>query len=148
MLGTLSKAQIEYVLRDQLIGRIGCYADGKIYVIPVTYVYDGTHIYVHSKEGSKVRMMRKNSQVCFQVDVIDNLCNWRSVLVWGEYEELRDEKKQQEALEILNDRLSPLAVSETVRPTQNHDLQMITRGLKPVAYRIKVNEMAGRFEKQ
>jgi len=147
MLGTLNKSQTEHVLRHQVVGRIGCYAEGKMYIVPVTYVYDGTYIYAHSKEGLKVQMMRKNPQVCFQVDVIDNLSNWRSVLVWGEYEELEGVAKQKEAMEILNDRLMPLSLSESVRPIQHHDVPMVSRGLKAVAYRIKVNDFSGRFEK-
>jgi len=89
MLGKLSDVQIEQVLHEQFVGRIGCYADGKIYVVPVTYVYDDAYIYAHSKEGLKVQMMRKSPQVCFQVDAMENMTNWRSVIVWGEYQELK-----------------------------------------------------------
>src|SRR5690348_6972714 len=61
----LSEAQIEEVLRSEVIGRIGCYADGKIYVAPIAYVYDGEAIYAHTGEGLKLRMLRTNPQVCF-----------------------------------------------------------------------------------
>jgi nitroimidazol reductase NimA-like FMN-containing flavoprotein (pyridoxamine 5'-phosphate oxidase superfamily) len=69
------------------VGRLGCSTDGKMYIVPVTFVYDGTYIYAHSKEGLKIKMMRNNPSVCFEVDIIDNLTNWRSVILWGEYEE-------------------------------------------------------------
>lgn len=147
MVGTLNKTQIEHVLRHQVVGRMGCYAEGKMYIVPVTYVFDGDYIYVHSKEGQKVQMIRNNPNVCFQVDVIDNLTNWRSVIIWGQYEELDGIKKQQEALNILNDRLGPITLSATVRPVQTHDQPVVSKGLKAVAYRIKVSEFTGRFEK-
>jgi len=34
--------------------------------------------------------MRKNPEVCFQLDVIENLASWRSVICWGTFEELTD----------------------------------------------------------
>jgi nitroimidazol reductase NimA-like FMN-containing flavoprotein (pyridoxamine 5'-phosphate oxidase superfamily) len=38
MFGKLNHDQIEEVLKNQFIGRIGCHADGITYVIPVSYV--------------------------------------------------------------------------------------------------------------
>ena len=81
MLGALYKPQIDHVLHSQVVGRIGCYADGKLYVVPITYAYDGKYIYAHSKDGMKIKMMRKNPHVCFEVDVMENMANWRSVIV-------------------------------------------------------------------
>ncbi|MDC1504172.1 pyridoxamine 5'-phosphate oxidase family protein [Winogradskyella sp.] len=83
MLGNLNSRQIEHVLQSLIIGRIGCHADNKTYVVPVTYAYDGTYVYGHTKEGLKIEMMRKNPSVCFEVDVMENMSNWRSVIAWG-----------------------------------------------------------------
>ncbi len=94
MLGELNKEQVEQVLKTEVIGRIGIYADKKIYVVPVTYAYDGTYIYGHSKDGMKIKMMRKNPQICFEVDVMQNMSNWQSVISWGEFEELKDTNEQ------------------------------------------------------
>jgi nitroimidazol reductase NimA-like FMN-containing flavoprotein (pyridoxamine 5'-phosphate oxidase superfamily) len=88
MLGDLTINQIENLLYSQLIGRIGCHTDEITYVVPITYAYDGTYIYGHTKEGMKINMMRINPKVCFEVDFIYNLSNWRSVISWGNYEEL------------------------------------------------------------
>lgn len=49
MLGMLNDAQIENVLQSLVIGRIGCHANGRTYVVPVTYAYDGKYIYGHTK---------------------------------------------------------------------------------------------------
>lgn len=149
MLGILSNAQIDHVLQAQSLGRIGCYADEKIYVVPVTYVYKDGFIYAHSKEGMKVKMMRKHPRVCFQVDVMENMTNWRSVILWGEYEELKSEKEQQAGMKIMMDRLTPFITSETVRASDSfsHPPDVVEKVLKAVAYRIKVIEKTGRFEK-
>jgi nitroimidazol reductase NimA-like FMN-containing flavoprotein (pyridoxamine 5'-phosphate oxidase superfamily) len=73
MLGELTKDQSEQVLWSEVLGRIGCYTDGRVYVVPVTYAFDGAYIYAHSKEGLKIQMMRKNPMVCFQVDQMENM---------------------------------------------------------------------------
>src|SRR5690242_1996077 len=115
MLGKLTDTQIDQVLYAQSLGRIGCYANQKIYVVPVTYVFYDGYIYAHSKEGLKVKMMRENPNVCFQVDAVENMTNWRSVIVWGQYEELKNDSQQQAGMKIMMDRLAPFITSETVR---------------------------------
>ncbi len=150
MLGTLSKTQIDQVLDSQVVGRIGCYADGKVLVVPVTYAFDGAYIYAHSKEGMKIKMMRKNPKVCFEVDVMDNMANWRSVILWGEYEELKTSGSQEKGMKILTDRLLPLVASETIRSDEHHSMrpQMVEKEQKAIVYRIKITERTGRYEKQ
>ena len=68
MIGTLSPSKIEKLLRSEAIGRLGCQRDGKVYVVPLNYGYDGKFIYAHSKEGLKIGIMRENPDVCFEVD--------------------------------------------------------------------------------
>ena len=87
MLGELSAAQIEEVLRTEVIARIGCVSEGRVYVVPVSYVYDGTYVYGHAMDGVKLRAMRANPQVCVEVEQVDDLSNWRSVIAWGTFEE-------------------------------------------------------------
>lgn len=44
MLGELTQTQIEDLLRNEVIARIGCISDGRVYVVPVSYAYDGPYI--------------------------------------------------------------------------------------------------------
>lgn len=149
MLGKLTDPQIDHVLHSQVIGRIGCCTKDNIYITPVTYVYHDGYIYAHSKEGQKVQMMRENSKVCFEVDIIETMTNWRSVFIRGEYEELKNEKEQHAGMKIMNDRLTPFMTSETVRTSESSaQSAVIEKRLKAVAYRIRVTEKTGRFEKR
>ena len=121
MIGTLTNSQIIQVLHTQLYGRLGCVSNGKPYIVPVSYAFDGKHIYAHSREGQKIEMLRKNPQACFQVDVIENLSKWRSVIILGRYHELKTIKDQTLAMKLLDDRFGPLHVSESIsRPS--HDI--------------------------
>ena len=51
MLGELRSSEIERILRTRQIGRLGVYGDGRVYVFPVNFGYDGTGIFIHSPEG-------------------------------------------------------------------------------------------------
>jgi len=148
MLGALTREQCEHVLRRELTGRIGCSTAGKIYIIPVTYVFDDKFVYAHSKEGLKIRMMRKNPKVCFEVESRETMRDWRTVILWGRYEELKSVSEQKKALKILNDHLLPFLLSESLRPVGYADApRQVERERKPVIYRISIDEITGRFEK-
>lgn len=116
MLGDLNAEQIEQLLRSEVIGRIGCHAGGRTYVVPVTFAYDGEHVYAHSADGLKIRMMRENPSVCFEVDRMENMANWQSVIAWGTFEELSGAEAQR-GMSYLIDRLLPLMTSATSTPT-------------------------------
>ncbi len=149
MIGSLNKYQIDNFLRSEVIGRIGCSSKGKTYVVPITYVYDGKNIYAHTREGLKVHMMRQNPKVCFEVDRIENMANWQSVIIMGEYEELKG-RVAEEALQSIVNRVHPISTSETSVP--RHGLERPhspgNAEVKPVVFRIKIKEATGKFEKQ
>lgn len=150
MLGELNTEQIELLLKSQVIGRIGCYADNKVYVVPVTYAYDGTFVYAHSKEGQKIRMMRKSPEVCFEVDQMQNMANWQSVIAHGTFEELEDEDTRMKGMQFLMNRLKPLITSESAQPSHgfSDSHEMDVHGMQAVVFRIKLLEKTGRFEKK
>ncbi len=148
MLGKLTTEQCEQILAAEVVGRIGCYADHEVNIVPVTYVFDKGFVYAHSKEGNKVNMKRKNPKVCFQVDRIENMANWRSVIGWGVFEELKEEGEKEIALRVLRERLSPLTTSDSVRPSQFSDPNEVHRERRPVVYRISLYKLSGRFEKR
>lgn len=148
MLGDLKNSQIEHVLYSQVIGRIGCHADGVTYVVPITYAYDGTYIYGHTKEGMKISIMRKNPKICFEVDIIDTMSNWRSVIAWGEFEELKTTEEREEAMDKLMDRILPIMTGETtVQHAMRDSHEKHIDAMQGVVYRIKLTKKTGRYEK-
>lgn len=149
MLGIFNDKQIDALLHSQVTGRIGCHADNRTYVVPVTYVYDEGKIICHSREGLKLEMMRKNPEVCFEVDNLQNMANWQSVILWGSFEELSG-KEAKEAMEKLIDRMKPFMTSETAHPLEpgeSHERRE-TSGFTAIVYQIKIKEKTGRFEKR
>ena len=87
MVGKLSESEIEDVLAGNILGRIGCHADGLTYVVPVSYAYDGKYIYIRTQDGMKVDILRKNPRLCFQVDEMKIMGNWKSGIGQGCSEE-------------------------------------------------------------
>jgi len=140
MLGELSEQQMEDVLRTEVIARIGCLSDGRVYVVPVTYVYDGTYLYGHAMDGAKLRAMRANPQVCVEVEQVDDLSNWRSVIAWGTFEEC-DGADWDAGFAMLAERIMPLLTLPKNQPPP--DLSALRRGS---VYRIRFAHKTGRFE--
>lgn len=147
MLGNLNEDQIEEILHQNVIGRIGCNADGVTYVVPLNYIYDGVNIYAHSSLGMKIAMMRKNPDICFQVDDIQSMVNWRSVIAWGKYEELTDDLERAQAIQKFKDRMIALLAEDSLRTvygaTQRSDAAATQ---KSIWYRIVLNKKSGKFE--
>lgn len=149
MISKLSDEQIEEVLKENVMGRIGCNDGRKNYVVPINYVYDGKFIIAHSLMGMKIKMMRKNPDVCFEVDEMKSLSKWKSVITWGQYQELKDEHDRYYAMKIFIDRMLHLKISESaVAPQTGMDkVHPPARGnVKPIIFRIVLNEKTGRYE--
>ena len=149
MLGILSEEQIVQVLTKNVIGRIGCYADEKIYVVPVAYLYDDGCLLGHTIRGMKTTMLKMNPVCCFEVDSMQDMGNWQSVIAWGRFEELEGDEAES-ALKKLVSKLMPLMPSQSSQPTHGldplHKLEALHS--KATVYRIKIEEKTGRFEKR
>jgi len=148
MISKLTNTEIEKLLKSNFIGRIACHSGDEIYIVPISYAYDGTYIYVRSFDGKKIEMMRKNPRVCFQVDNMKDMANWESVIAWGQFEELADQGERDKALQILINRQLPPVSSETTHlggiwPFPPEDLNTI----EGIIFRIMLTEKTGRFER-
>lgn len=147
MLGNLQPQQIEDVLKNQLIGRIGCSLDGNTYIVPISYAYDGKYIYCHTTEGKKTAIMRQNPKVCFEVEEMKDMSNWKSVVLQGEFEELKDTIDRNNAMRSLLNRYLPVISSITTHigeswPFHSDNISEING----VVFRINIKEKTGRFE--
>ena len=145
MFGTLNNEEIEQVFHRNIIGRIGCHADGKTYVVPISYAYDGECIYAHTHEGLKMSIMRKNPEVCFQADNMPNMANWQSVIAWGTFEELTDPEKRTAGLKKLTDRVLPYIASQTVKLAPQWPFPPDhPEKIKGIVFRICIHEKSGK----
>lgn len=137
MLGNLTRDEVEQVLRRQQFGRLGIASDGRIYIFPVSYGYDGAFIYCLSQLGLKVRLMRANPEVGFEVDEVESPVRWRSVMLHGRFEEIWEQAARDAAIARIQDQsnLGPQSVAP-------YTGRMETL----VVFRIRIAEKTGRFE--
>ena len=148
MMGQLATGEIESLLHTSVLGRIGC-SDGKlIYVVPISFVYDGTYVYCHTHEGLKIEILRNNPSLCFEVEQLKDLANWQTVITHGTFEELTDPALRLDALQQLYARKLPVITSQTTRLTDEWPFMAKELGqLEGVTFRIRLLAKSGRFEK-
>ncbi|MGH1548784.1 pyridoxamine 5'-phosphate oxidase family protein [Leifsonia poae] len=102
----MTSDEIEDLLEQQMVGRLGM-IDGSVpYVVPISYAYREGDVYAHSAQGRKLSALRARPEVCFEVDAVDALDRWRSVIAWGTYEQLLGGAAR-EGLDILLERFRP-----------------------------------------
>ena len=123
------------MLGEGRVGRLGCVDGGGPYVVPVSYIFEDDSIYIHSLPGRKTRALAANPRACLQVDDIKDAFNWRSVIAFGSYEEITDERERRWALRRLLSRFPQLTPVESV-PV--HDGQSSV-----IVFRIRVEEITG-----
>ena len=85
----LLEEEARALLNGCRIGRLGCVDNGEPYVVPINYVFEDESIYSHSLPGQKIEALRANPRACLQVDEIENDFSWRSVIAYGNFEEIR-----------------------------------------------------------
>jgi hypothetical protein len=86
--------------------RLGLVVDGRPYVVPLCFGYDGNAVFAHmANAGKKIEGLREGNKVCIEFDIPGdvirppNPCGWsmsyESVIVYGsaEFLESAEEKK-------------------------------------------------------
>lgn len=110
-------AEIEKVLNEATVGRLGTSRDDTPYVVPVSYAYHDGKIIIHgAKQGKKMDDIRANPRVCFEADASeiipsDDPCNYtyryRSVIANGTARILEDSDDKLEGLRLLTEKYAP-----------------------------------------
>lgn len=150
MIGLLNEEMMDEVLEKSIVGRLG-YTDGhKIYIIPISFLfYNHKYIIAHSREGQKIEILRKNPEVCLEVDMIHNLSNWKSVILWGRYEEISHQPDKHYALDMLIRKINKQKLVEAHVSPEEPEIEKSTAlpdREKAIVYRIKIEKRTGRFE--
>jgi nitroimidazol reductase NimA-like FMN-containing flavoprotein (pyridoxamine 5'-phosphate oxidase superfamily) len=110
----LSETEARSLIAGGRIGRLGCVDNGEPYVVPINYLFADESIYSHSLPGRKLDVLRKHPRACLQVDEIDNYFEWRSVIAYGNFEEIRVPSDRRAVLSKLLARFPLLTPVESV----------------------------------
>jgi len=111
----MAPAEMHALLQRESFGHLGCARDGRPYVVPMHYAYDGKELYFFTTEGMKTQFIEANPKVCLQVEEITDSTHWRSVMVIGQAEQVTNAEETQRAMKLITERnpsLTP-AISAT-----------------------------------
>ena len=135
----MSPAEMHALLQRESFGHLGCSRDGRPYVVPMNYAYDGKELYFFTTEGMKTQFIRSNPQVCLQVEEVIDSTNWRSVMVIGQATELTLGDEMQRAMKLITERNPSL--TPAISATQ---IDSIGRAVDIALYRITPEVIDGR----
>ena len=136
MITALSEKQSRQLLESAHLARLGCIVDGEPYITPINYKFENDFIYCHSLYGKKVEGLRKNPRACVQVDEIKSDLFWRSVMVFGNYEEVTDSAERETILRNLLREFPMLTPVESA---------LAADGIPPevIIFRIRIDRITG-----
>lgn len=126
--------EIEALIRRSIIGRIACCdhaGDGRPYLVPIAFGYDGDSLVAHSGPGRKLATMRANPLVTVEFDEAAASDTWQSVIVEGTFEEIDDPAQRETALQTIYPPPEPIP-----------DLGAFT-----TVFRIRLTAKSGRYER-
>jgi len=75
-------------LKGAKTGRIACARGGQPYITPFSFAYHEGFIYSVATVGKKIEWMRANPLVCVEAERIVSHQEWKTVVIFGHYEEL------------------------------------------------------------
>jgi nitroimidazol reductase NimA-like FMN-containing flavoprotein (pyridoxamine 5'-phosphate oxidase superfamily) len=139
MIKDMSREKSGELLRRERLAHLGCIADGEPYVVPVNYLFDGESALVHSLPGRKILAMRANPRVCLQVDDFEDELRWKSVLAFGNYEEISNRDERAHAMGRLLARFPQLTPVESI-------IAEDAGTPDPIVFRIRIDKMTGLCE--
>ena len=136
MTRTLSEVEARNLIAAGKIGRLGCVDNGEPYVVPINYVFENESIYSHSLPGQKIDALRVHPRACLQVDEIQDDFEWRSVIAFGNFEEIRVPSDRRAILGKLLARFPKLTPVESV-------MAQDAGAPDSVVYRIRIDRITG-----
>jgi nitroimidazol reductase NimA-like FMN-containing flavoprotein (pyridoxamine 5'-phosphate oxidase superfamily) len=132
----LDASDMKAILARNYVGRLAYQRDGRIDVVPISYAYAERTLYGRTAPSGKSEFFDPAwTPVTFEVDEVDSLFHWRSVVVYGGLEVLSQEESYEEwmrALGLLR-RLVPTTLRNADPAPERSRL-----------FRIAVQEMSGR----
>ena len=106
------RSEMESLLSEAKVCRLGCNDNGMPYVVPVSFGYREGVIYIHSAhEGRKITLLQKNPACCIEVDECMGVlpdkkpCKWemhyRSVICTGRAHFITVPEEKQDGLNCI-----------------------------------------------
>jgi nitroimidazol reductase NimA-like FMN-containing flavoprotein (pyridoxamine 5'-phosphate oxidase superfamily) len=113
--GRTGPADLRAVLAAGRVAHLGVVVDGHPMVVPTVYGFDDARIYLHGSVAS--RSLTTGAEACVTVTVFDGLVlarsvfehgiNYRSAMIYGVPEWVRDDEAKLHGLRLLSEHIAP-----------------------------------------
>ena len=135
----MSQGEMVALLLRGKLGHLGCSRDGHPYVVPMNYAFDSESLYFFTTEGTKTEFIAANHEVCFQVEEVEDVRNWASVMALGPAERLDNPEEIERAMRLIAER------NPTLEPAVNEmKIGPWRRFNNIVVYRVRPHSLHGR----
>ena len=119
---------IEAILDEAIVSHVGTVApDGHPVVIPTLHARAGEWLYIHGSAASPTLRRAEQAEICLTATLLDGLVlarsavhhsvNYRSVVVFGQAEQIEDAESKCEALKAFTEKLVPGRWGDARLPT-------------------------------
>jgi len=116
--GRYDRATVDAILDEALLCHVGFAVDGRPWVVPTAFARIEDHVYVHGATGNfALRSLAGGAEACITVTLLDGLVlsrsafhhsmNYRSVMLFGTAEVVRDEEDKRAAVMAILEHLIP-----------------------------------------
>lgn len=96
---SLERREIDAILARNHVGRLAYMLGGKVDIEPIHYVFAEGTLYGRTAPGTKLNALQRDYWVAVEVDEVDGLFDWRSVVVHGGFHRIPpDQPGTQEVL--------------------------------------------------
>jgi hypothetical protein len=107
-----SSTEIEEIIQKAVVCHLGLIDGDEPYIVPMSFGYQDKTLYLHSAtEGRKIDVIKKNDNVCFELETdiemvkAESACKWstkyRSVMGTGKAKIIEDSKAKALGLSII-----------------------------------------------
>lgn len=136
------------LLENNYLGHLGFITGKSPYILPITYFHNTEEkcILSYSTNGHKIDAMRKYDQVCFQVEEMQSIQQWRSVLVHGRFEELEGSTAKKYIHTFAEGVQETISRMTGEQPKFIQDFSSrLRKETPPIVYRIHITDISGKF---
>lgn len=103
----MTDEEIRLLLDQAQVAHVGLARDGRAYVIPVFFAFDGETLWFHSHPGLKAEYLDATEEACATVTAVETEQVWASVQAFGPVEEVEIDRERRQAMDALLERPSP-----------------------------------------
>ena len=81
----LSREEIEETITRNRVGRIAFSFHDRVDIQPIHYIYERGWLYGRTSEGEKIYTLKHNQWIAFEIDEVNDLFDWRSIVIHGSF---------------------------------------------------------------